>query len=196
MLICYLKQVSSWANSYFLQYTESSPLLLYRYILQNAETRVTIVDKSLSCLRNQAQSLERGTQHYLKFQTLDTQVLPSPLSLTGTLLTWLALVKAYPCLPSHPKPVHALNFVVATQCWDKKQLKHRKTTKAVASPTMKSFCPLPILLQMELKILFIEGQTSAQTSTDIHRGITGSHKRIFYKTLQFTFFPGSSLILL
>lgn len=77
------------------------------FITECWQTRVTIIDKYLSCLRNQAQSLETGTQHYLKFQTLDTQVLPSPLSLVGTLLTWLALLKAYPCLPSHPKTVHA-----------------------------------------------------------------------------------------
>lgn len=169
MLICYLKQVSNWANSYFLQYTESSPLLLCRYIYYRMFTRVTIIDKYLSCSRNQVQLLETGTQHYLKFQ-----VLPSPHSLVGTLLTWLALLNTFPCLPSHLKTVHASDSVVATQCWDKKQLKHSKTAKAVASPTMKSFSPLPTLLQMELKILLIKGQTSAQTSTDIHRTITGS----------------------
>lgn len=74
MLICYLKQASNWANSYFLQHNESSPLLLCRmHITEWWETRVTIIDKYLSCLRNQAQLLERGTQHYLEFQTLDTQ---------------------------------------------------------------------------------------------------------------------------
>lgn len=39
---------------------------------------------------------------------------------------------------------------------------------------MKSFSPLPTLLQMELKILLIKGQTSAKISRDTHRAITGS----------------------
>lgn len=137
------------------------------HITECWETRVTIIDKYLSCLRNQAQLLETGTQHYLKFQILDTQVLPSPLSLVGILLTWLALLKAYPCLPSHLKTFILQTLWLQFNAGTKKKLKHSKTAKTGAFPTMKSFSPT--LLQTELKILLIKGQTS----TDIHRAITG-----------------------
>lgn len=169
MLICYLKQVSNWANPYYLQYTESSPLLLCRYIyhrMQRDKIDISVISyisyiQIPKLLKKPGSVVRNSTQHYLEFHILDTQVLSSPVSLVGTLLTWLALLKTYPSLPSHLKMVHALNSVVATQCWDKKQLKHSKTANAVASPTMKSFSPLPTLLQMELKFSLIKGQISA-----------------------------------
>lgn len=137
------------------------------------ETRVTIIDKYLSCLRNQTQLLETGTQHYQVADAGYSGTAKSSFTCRHTSNVTCSAGDLF--LPSFSaERVHASNSVVTTQCWDKKQPKHSKTAKAVASPTMKSFSPLPTLLQMELKILLIKGQTSAQTSTDIHRAITGS----------------------
>lgn len=117
MLICYLKQVSNWANPYYLQYTESSPLLLCRYVYHRMQRdKIDSYIQIPKLLKKPGSVVRNSTQHYLAFHILDTQVLSSPVSLVGTLLTWLALLKTYPSLPSHLKTVHALNSVVATQC--------------------------------------------------------------------------------